>query len=632
MNYQIVNGSVSYGAETILEEINFEIKGKQKVAIVGRNGCGKSTLLKAIINNELLSEGISTEKFNVYKEGCQNIGYLEQINFENDQNTMLEEILKEYQEIINIERKMEELVKEMQVDNSSNLGLEYTKLHDRYELLDGYTYKKEYQTMVYKFGFNKDDLDKKICKFSGGQRTKIAFIKLLLSKPDLLLLDEPTNHLDIVTIEWLESYLKNYSKAVVIVSHDRIFLNNIVDRVCEIEYGTITEYTGNYEDFERQKKINYEKQLKDYEFQQKEIKRLNTIADRFKYKPTKAKMALSKLKQIERMVKIEEPNKYDLKSFKTNFEINKESGKNVLNVENLEIGYNKTLAKVDFKLYKGQKLGIIGENGTGKSTLLKTLIGNINPISGKYEFGHNVEIGFFEQQMAMLNLDKTIFDDFYDEFPNLTTTQIRNSLAAFMFYGEDVFKKIEMLSGGEKVRYILCKILKKGPNVLILDEPTNHMDIVGKESLEELLKAYNGTIIFVSHDRFFVNKISNCILEFENNKATFYDNTYTEYLEKKEVLQKEQIVEEKQEKEKKKIYSNPLKERTKLERKIEKIEENISMNEEKIKELQNKMQDQEICSDYMKITELQEEVNKLLEENNGLMEEWAELEENLAEF
>ena len=214
MNYQIVNGSVSYGAETILEEINFEIKGKQKVAIVGRNGCGKSTLLKAIVNNELLSEGISAEKFNVYKEGCQNIGYLEQINFENDQNTMLEEILKEYQEIINIEIKMEELVKKMQEDNSSNLGLEYTKLHDRYELLDGYTYKKEYQTMVYKFGFNKDDLDKKICEFSGGQRTKIAFIKLLLSKPDLLLLDEPTNHLDIVTIEWLESYLKNYSKKI----------------------------------------------------------------------------------------------------------------------------------------------------------------------------------------------------------------------------------------------------------------------------------------------------------------------------------------------------------------------------------------------------------------------------------
>ena len=522
MNYRITNGSVSYGAETILEEINFNVKGKEKVAIVGRNGSGKSTLLKALINNELLSEGIGEEKFSVYKEGVKEIGYLKQIDFEDDNITMLDEILKVYQEIIDLEKKIENTVIKMQSDTSEELAKEYSKLHDRYELLDGYTYKKEYETAINKFGFSNEDKYKKISEFSGGQRTKIAFIKLLLSKPDLLLLDEPTNHLDITTIEWLESYLKNYPKAVVIVSHDRMFLNKIVDKIYEIEYGAITEYAGDYEFFEKQKRINYERQLKDFEFQQKEIKRLEAIADRFRYKPTKAKMALSKLKQVERMAKVECPNKYDLKTFKTNFEIKCESGNNVLTVEELEIGYLNTLSRCSVSLYKGQKLGIIGSNGTGKSTLLKTLVGNVAKKGGNYIFGHNVKIGYFDQQMLGLDQEKTVFDDFYDEFPELTVTEARNSLGAFMFSGDDVFKQIKMLSGGEKVRLSLCKILKRGPNLLILDEPTNHMDIVGKESLEDMLKSYAGTLIFVSHDRFFVNKIADSILSFENGKVTYY--------------------------------------------------------------------------------------------------------------
>ena len=320
------------------------------------------------------------------------MGYLKQIDFEDENVTMLDEILKVYSEIIETEKKLESLVCKMQEDSSENLAKEYSKTLDRYELLDGYTYKKEYETAINKFGFSNEDKYKKISEFSGGQRTKIAFIKLLLSKPDLLILDEPTNHLDITTIEWLEGYLKNYPKALVIVSHDRMFLNKIVDKIYEIEYGEITEYSGNYEFFEKQKRINYEKQLKDYEYQQKEIKRLNDIADRFRYKPTKAKMALSKLKQIERMVKIEEPNKYDLKSFKTNFEISMQSGNNVLTANNLEVGYNSTLASCSFNLYKGQKLGVIGANGTGKSTLLKTLVGEVDKKGGNFEFGHNVKI------------------------------------------------------------------------------------------------------------------------------------------------------------------------------------------------------------------------------------------------
>lgn len=629
MNYRITNGSVSYGAETILEEINFNVKGKEKVAIVGRNGSGKSTLLKAIISNELLSEGVGTEKFSVYKENVKEIGYLKQIDFEDDNITMLDEILKVYKEIIDLEKKMESLVKKMQSDSSEELAKEYSKTHDRYELLEGYTYKKEYETAINKFGFSNEDKLKKISEFSGGQRTKIAFIKLLLSKPDLLLLDEPTNHLDITTIEWLEEYLKSYPKAVVIVSHDRMFINKIVDKIYEIEYGSMTEYSGDYEFFEKQKRVNYERQLKDFEFQQKEIKRLNDIADRFRYKPTKAKMALSKLKQIERMVKVEEPNKYDLKTFKTNFEIKQESGNNVLTVQDLEIGYDIPLSSCSFNLYKGQKLGIIGSNGIGKSTLLKTLVGNVNPISGNYEFGHNVQIGYFDQQMLGLNPDKTVFDDFYDEFPELTVTEVRNSLAAFMFSGEDVFKEVKMLSGGEKVRLSLSKILKRGPNLLILDEPTNHLDIIGKESLENMLQSYKGTLIFVSHDRFFVNKIADSILSFENGTSKYYPYGYEYYLEKRsiDVKVQVQVKEEKQEKSKKQVYINPQKEIEKLERKIQKLEEQISQKEDEISSLQNELTKEEIYSDYVKVGEINEKIDILKKEVEESLNTWEEYQE-----
>lgn len=631
MNYRITNGAVTYGADTILEEINFEIKGTDKIAIVGRNGSGKSTLLKAIINNEMLSEGIGTDKFNVYKEGNPQIGYLKQIDFEDDSITMLEEILKVYQNLTNLEKRISDLVLKMQTDKSEETAQEYLKAQEKYELLDGYTYKKEYETAINKFGFSKEDKNKKLSEFSGGQRTKIAFIKLLLSKPDILLLDEPTNHLDITTIEWLEGYLKNYSKAVVIVSHDRMFLNKIVNKVYEIEYGTITEYSGNYDFFEKQKRVNYEKQLKDYEYQQKEIKRLTDIANRFRYKPTKAKMAMSKLKQIERMVKIEEPNKYDLKTFKSGFQLMHESGRNVLNIENADIGYNDAILNdVTFKIYKGQKLGIIGSNGTGKSTLLKTIVGKIKPIKGSIEFGHNIQIGYFDQQMAQLTSNKTVFDEFKDDFPKLTVTEARNNLASFMFVGEDVFKQVNMLSGGEKVRLQLCKILKKGPNLLILDEPTNHMDIIGKETLENLLKEYQGTIIFVSHDRYFVNKIADTILSIENGEAKYYDCNYEEYIRKKSLEEDiSQIKIEKEETIKKLIHHSPLKEKGKLEKRIVKIEEAICAKEKNINELQEELTKEEIYTDYIKVKEIQDEIDSLNSEIEANMTEWEEIQEKL---
>ena len=624
MNYKIVNGSVSYGADTILEEINFEIKEKDKIAIVGRNGCGKTTLLKAIIDNSMLEQGVGETKFGVYKQGSTVIGYLKQIQFEDSNILMVDEIRKVYSEIIALEEKISILEKKLQVDSNDKNIKEYTNALERYKLLDGYTYKKEYETAIYKFGFTKEDMKKTIGEFSGGQKTKIALIKLILSKPDILLLDEPTNHLDIETIEWLESYLESYPKAIVIVSHDRMFLDKIVNKVYEIEYGAITEYTGNFTAFEMQKRVNYEKQLKDYEYQQKEIKRLQAIADRFRYKPTKAKMALSKLKKIEQMKIVEEPNKYDLKSFSANFKLKEESGKLVLKVSDLQIGYDKPIAKISFELYRGQKLGIIGANGKGKSTLLKTLMGYTNSISGDFEYGYHVDKEYFDQQMGFEDDNKTVLEEFEGDFPNLTITQTRASLASFLFFSEDIDRQIKLLSGGEKVRLQLCKILKKGPNLLLLDEPTNHMDIVGKESLENILKSYEGTLIVVSHDRYFINKIADSLLIFENDYIRYFDGTYSEYLEKRDNIKEEIKVKEKIDKKGTGAYFEN-KEKNKIKNKIKRLENDIEKLEEEIKNIQLEMQKEENYTNYVKLSEFQKEIDEKNSKIEEKMEEWESL-------
>ncbi len=625
MKLRIVNGAVSYGADTILEEVNFEINNKEKIAIVGRNGCGKTTLLKAIVNNDMFEAGIGEESFNIYKEGRPVIGYLKQIEFEDDSVTLLDEILKVYAPVIALENKIKRLEEQLKTNTDDDVVKEYTEAMDRYEILDGYTYKKEYQTTIGKFGFSVSDFSKPIGSFSGGERTKISFIKLLLSKPDILLLDEPTNHLDITTVEWLESYLKTYPRAVLIVSHDRMFLNKIVSKVYEIEYASVICYHGNYEDFERQKRANYEKQLKDYEFQQREIKRLNDIADRFRYKPTKAKMAMSKLKQIERMVKVEEPNRYDLSTFRADFKIKSESGKNVLSVKKLEIGYDKPLANVSFELYKGQKTAIIGANGRGKSTLLKTLLGEISNLKGDFEFGFNVNVEYFDQQMAFSNSEKTVFDEYADTFPELTITEVRSALARFLFTGEDVFKNINVLSGGEKVRLKLCEILKKGANLLFLDEPTNHMDIIGKESLENMLINYDGTLLFVSHDRYFVNKIADSLLIFkEDGEVEFFNGTYKEYSELDlEVTKPQKTIEKKEKSQNNEYFINKAK--NKLKMRLNKIEKDIAKTEEQIKYIEEAMQKEEFFSDYMKLNEYQKELDDLKGKLDNQMNEWEKI-------
>ena len=622
MKYQIINGAITFGNNTILEEINFTINKSDRIAIVGRNGSGKTSLLKSLVDNDMLESGIGFDDLRIVKIGKPSIGYQEQHAFSNLDVTLLDEILKVYKDITNLENKIKKLEDKMISNATSETILEYTDCIERYKLIGGYSYKKEYEVALNKFGFSSEDKMKKLSEFSGGQRTKISFLKLLLSKPDILLLDEPTNHLDIVTVEWLEEYLSNYPKALVVISHDRMFLDKIVNKVYEIEYATLTLYKGNYSSYELQKKLNYEKQLADYEFQQKEIKRLQDIADRFRYKPSKASMAMSKLRKIEQMTIIDKPEHADTRNWKFLLKVDDYSSNNVLSVKDLVIGYkNIPLSKVSFNLYKGQKLAIIGENGKGKSTLIKTLMGIIPKISGKFTYGYNVNKEYFDQQMEFLNDENTVFDEYLHSFPTEDPQQIRNILGTFMFSGEDVFKKIKVLSGGEKVRLQLCKILRKSPNLLILDEPTNHLDIFSKEKLETLLTEYNGTVLFVSHDRYFINKVADSLLVFENDEVVYFDGKYDEY-----VNQKKSIVITSEKAKDKKISKKESKPKTTFAI-MKKLERDIDKKENKRKELETRLFDKEIYTNITKVNEINDMIENLTKEIENLYDEW----ENISE-
>ena len=449
MLYQIVNGAVEFGADTILTDVNFEIRNTEKIAVVGRNGCGKTTLLRLIAGEVDLAKRDSDEDIFIAKSGNPTIGYLKQMAFEDVNITMEEEVKKAFSEIIDMGERLNSLLLKMENEPSEENIKAYTNLQDRYEYLGGYTYQKEFDIVLKKFGFTNEDRAKRLSEFSGGQQTKIAFAKMLLSKPDILLLDEPTNHLDMDTVRWLETYLKDYNRAVVIVSHDRYFLDRLADVVYEIEYGTTTRYVGNYTSFVAQKKANWEKQYKDHNLQKKEIERLKALIERFKNKPSKVAMTRSKLKQIEHMNIIEAPARYDLKSFHANFTPDMESHKQVLYAHELGIGYDNVIMEVSAEQTRGRKIAIIGDNGTGKSTFVKTIVGKLPALSGEFRIGANVSVGYFDQQMAQYNNDKTVLEDFWDEFPNLKEQEVRSALGAFLFTQEEVFKKIIMLSGGE---------------------------------------------------------------------------------------------------------------------------------------------------------------------------------------
>ena len=627
MRIEIINGSVEYDGNTVLSEINFSVSDKEKIALVGRNGSGKTSILKCISGEVPLVSGTGDEKFSFSISGAPKIGYLQQVSL-NDELTLRQEILSAYKDVVGLENKLQNLLDKMSENPSDeNVGA-YSRAMERFENIGGYLYKKEYLTAVSKFGFSAEDLDKKLSCFSGGQRTKIALMKLLLEKPDVLLLDEPTNHLDIAAVEWLEGYLKNYKNSVVIVSHDRMFLDRIVDVVYEIEYGVTTRYKGNYTAFLAQKQQAYDKALKDAKWKSAEIDRLRKIVERFRYKATKAAMAQSKLKEIERLGTVETPRRFDTSTFASSFQPEYESVRDALFVKDLVFGYDKPLGEISLAVERGQKIGVIGSNGTGKSTLLKTITGLIPPLSGDVRFGVKTCVGYFDQTIAATKSELSVLEDFRAEFPELNDGEIRKTLGGFLLSGDDVFKCVKDLSGGEKVRLALSKIFRRRPNFLILDEPTNHMDIIGKETLEKLLMDFSGTVIVVSHDRYLINRVAKSLIVFENGGVRYFDGTFDEY-EEREKETAEEVAKEKPEKTKKTGGERYVesKEEARRKHRVEFLEKKITALEEELSRAQAKLDDETVNTDYKKVMAVEEEIKTIEEKLDPLITEWTELSE-----
>lgn len=627
MRIEIINGSVEYDGNTVLSEINFSVSDKEKIALVGRNGSGKTSILKCIGGEVPLVSGTGDEKFSFSISGAPKIGYLQQVSL-NDELTLRQEILSAYKDVVGLENKLQNILDKMSENPSDeNVGA-YSRAMERFENIGGYLYKKEYLTAVSKFGFSAEDLDKKLSCFSGGQRTKIALMKLLLEKPDVLLLDEPTNHLDIAAVEWLEGYLKNYKNSVVIVSHDRMFLDRIVGVVYEIEYGVTTRYKGNYTAFLAQKQQAYDKALKDAKWKSAEIDRLRKIVERFRYKATKAAMAQSKLKEIERLGTVETPRRFDTSTFASSFQPEYESVRDALFVKDLVFGYDKPLGEISLAVERGQKIGVIGSNGTGKSTLLKTITGLIPPLSGDVRFGVKTRVGYFDQTIAATKSELSVLEDFRAEFPELNDGEIRKTLGGFLLSGDDVFKCVKDLSGGEKVRLALSKIFRRRPNFLILDEPTNHMDIIGKETLEKLLMDFSGTVIVVSHDRYLINRVAKSLIVFENGGVRYFDGTFDEY-EEREKETAEEVAKEKPEKTKKTGGERYVesKEEARRKHRVEFLEKKITALEEELSRAQAKLDDETVNTDYKKVMAVEEEIKTIEEKLDPLITEWTELSE-----
>ncbi len=690
MRIRISHANVQFGGDVILQDINFEVRDNEKIAIVGRNGCGKTTLLKLIAHDIGMSNIDSDEECGYETAGRQEIGFLRQINFTDTGITVEDEIKKVFEPIFECERRMRELEENMKSSDDASILREYAAIQSKMESLHGYTWKQDMETIFQRFGFKLSDLKRPIGSFSGGQQTKVAFIKLLLTRPDIMLLDEPTNHLDMPTIEWLEGYLKTYDRAVVIVSHDRMFLDKVADVTYEIEYHHIKRYAGNYTAFMKRKEEDLIKQEKDYEEQQKEIKRLTEWIEKWKNTPTKVAATHSKRMAIEHMVKIEKPRRFDTKAFHARYIPRIESYTNVINAKNLEIGYDKVLSTVTFLLQKKERLAVIGENGKGKSTLLKTLVGEIPALGGEFKFGQNVEWGYFDQHKAVMERfdpEQTVLDNFWEAYPDYLREEVRSALGGFLFSGEEVEKKMGQLSGGEKVRLALCKMLQTRPNLLILDEPTNHMDIVGKDALEKMLNEYEGTVLFVSHDRYFISRVATGILEFSSEESIKgnvkqYKMSYELYLEEKERERAGLVVNNGaagsagggknavssaadataagaaagamagftsgaaagacvgantsaptlDDVFDKKTYYNPGKVLSRLKKQLEKYEKLLAQSEEKASEYKLQLMNPELATDYPKLMEIQNKLDEEEKNQESILERMLETELELEDM
>lgn len=626
-----------YGADLILSNIKLEVQTRDRIALVGRNGAGKSTLLKIIAGH------ISYDSGEIMKPKEVTIGYLAQNTGLESGLSIWEEMLTVFSELRNLEKELRLLEEKMSDPAILQKESVYERILRDYDLLQvrfkesgGYQYEADIRSVLHGLNFSDFDYSTKISSLSGGQKTRLALGKLLLTNPDILILDEPTNHLDIDTLAWLEQYLQNYEGAILIVSHDRYFLDKVVNQVYEISRLKIAKFVGNYSSYLDQKAEIYEREIKQYEKQQEEISKLQDFIQRNLARASTTKRAQSRRKQLNRMELINRPLGSE-KSASFSFDIDRQTGNDVLSVNSLAVGYDqgKVSENISFRASRGDSIALVGPNGIGKSTLLKTIVKKLTPIDGSFQFGSNVSIGYYDQEQAELTSNKRVLNELWDEYPLKSEKDIRTVLGNFLFSGDDVLKIVSTLSGGEKARLALAKLMMQKANVLILDEPTNHLDLDSKEILENALIDYPGTILFVSHDRYFINRIATKVLELNKTSAVEYLGDYDYYVEKK-LEQEELIALENLSKFSEANVDAPVKntfqkdkEAKKLERqrtrRIAEIEEKIESLEAIISQNEQLLCDPEVYQDHQKVLELNQKSDAAKSELDALMEEWAEL-------
>lgn len=633
MLIQLNNVTKNFVVNEVFSNVKMEINDKDRVAIVGRNGAGKSTLLKIISGEIDFDNGERT----VSKDTT--IGYLSQEFIVREDLSIYEEMITCFNEIIELEKELEKISYELTSENiESNPGLldKYDRLQNQVLTHKDYHYKSKIDSVLYGLDFDKEVFDKKISTFSGGEKTRLSMAKLLLSEPDLLILDEPTNHLDMENVAWLENYLSSYNGAIVIVSHDRYFIDKVVNVVYNLEFGKLKKYVGNYSNFLRQYEEDYEKNLKEYVSQQKDIKRLEEFVQKNIARASTSKMAKSRQKVLDKMEIIDNPRKDD-KAANIEFRIKEQSGRDVLIVNDLQVGYEEQVGqKYNFSVYKGDRIAIVGKNGIGKSTLIKTIAKKQKELGGNIQYGSKVSLGYYDQKQAEFESSKTILNELWDEYPLMKEAEVRTVLGRFLFRGDDVLKIVRDLSGGEKARLQLAKLMLEKNNLLILDEPTNHLDITSKQVLEEALENYEGTILFVSHDRYFINKIANKVFDITEEGYSLYLGNYDYYLEKREQekiakrLKEEKIAEAVVKEVNDYVLSKEEKRRIrKLERTRDELIVQIDELESKIKIVNEELMKEEVYTDAVKTQEWNGKLKKLTSELEEKNNSWLELEEEL---
>lgn len=633
---QLNDVSKSFGAEEILANIKLEINENDRIAIVGRNGAGKSTVLK------IMAEELTYDEGEVFKPKDLSIGYLTQHSSLESDKTIWNEMITVFDGLLAQQRELRKLEEKMAYADSlseadyDQLLLDYDRKQQAFDADGGYRYEADIKAVLTGLNFQDYDYNSPINELSGGQKTRLALGKLLLKKPDLLILDEPTNHLDIDTMTWLENYLVSYPGAVTIVSHDRYFLDKIVSTVYEISRHHSKKYNGNYSYYLRQRALDYEKALKEFEKQQTEIKRMEFFIQKNIARASTTKRAQSRRKQLAKMETLDKP-KGDEKSASFSFRINRPSGNDVLKVDQLAFRYENeaVFSNVTMHVNRGERIALVGPNGVGKTTLLKAILGRLQPEAGSITIGTNVQIGYYDQEQKMLNSAKTVLDELWDDYPDIDEKDIRTVLGNFLFSGDDVKKVVNSLSGGEKARLSLSKLMMQNANLLVLDEPTNHLDIDSKEVLEAAMMDFPGTIIFVSHDRYFINKIADKVVEMQRDGATAYLGDYDYYIEKKQeeeeikklVQEKEAIQTEGQGKAKFREDKQLQREKRRKERRISELEESIEQQEAELAALEQRMAEPEVYEDHEKSLELTKQTSELKQDIEHLMEEWASLQE-----